>query len=439
MAAELPDIDDPVSYVIDDGEAIGPITLADIVRSIAAGERSTDCYVWWRGATQWMSFSANPRLIALLDDVTPPEVAQALDTVSEAEPDEEELPPVIIELAPEDSANRTAEMAIEGEEIIDLAEPAPVSAAGDISNATPVEEPVRVIDMTDAIDMTDTIDLTNSAIQLEEVSLDQISISDNSVLADVGARLEALASTTRYLQESTKLDRAGASPIEPAAHAGGPAHADEDIDLRSIDSSDDDEELPPVIIELPEDSSEVRASTNEARFDRMVRQTAHHERLLEQSERVRELLARTCGAAISRRGFSVDRRNELRGHYFLGFESGVDTRRIRLEISPAASVSGDSEQSVHVVMSWGRMAFDITEALRIVQAQLPVGDRRPGMISSDAELDTGSVSTRVELVWNVDEYVGNDYSIDREKLEGALDAALHALEQRWYELFIPAE
>ena len=402
------------SYVIDDGKAIGPIALVDIARSISNGERSDECYVWWRGATEWMPFNSDERLVMLL--------AGELDETEEvetAESEEEEMPPVIIELAPEAS-----------------------SAAGDISNdAIDVREVVEPAPL--VIDVTDTVDIRNSTTGVEEASLDSIAITENTVLANVGARLEALASSTRHLQESTKLDRAGASPVESPAHARGPVPGEEEIDLRSSDSSDssgdDGDQLPPVVIEFPDDPSEVRATTNEARFDRMVRQTIYHERLLEQSERVRELLARACRAAIGRHGFTVERRSDAGGHYYLGFENGVDTRRVHLEISPAASVSGDSEQNVHIVVSWGRMAFDITEALRIVQAQLPISDRRPGMISCDAELDNGSVSTRVELVWAMDSYVGNDYAIDHDKLEGSLDAILHALEQRWYELFIPAE
>lgn len=452
MAAELPDVDLNVSYVVDNGVAVGPIALSEIARSISDGERKPNAYIWWTGRGDWVPFNSDARLTALL---------AIEDGDIDGEDAEEELIPVEIELAPEASmAHVEEELSLAQEEPTVLAQEEPAQL-GELDDAADevidLDAPFSfragnvsgdVIDVrTPPIDESIGIGIASSLAEVDDEVFDSITITQNSVLTDVSARLDALASTTRHLQESTKLDRAGASPIvrpargEHPAHGNHPASGDAEIDLRSHDDEDDlgSDEKPPVVIDFPDEPSEVRASTLETRFDAMVRQTVQHERLLEQSERVRELLARACGAEISRQGFSVERRNELHGHYYLSFESGADTRRIRLEISPTWSVSGDSEQNIHLVVAWGRMAFDIDEALKVVQDQLPTSDRRPGTISSDAELDTGSVSTRVELVWAIDDYVGEDYSIDRDKLVGALDAALHCLEQRWYELFIPAE
>lgn len=396
VAAELPDIDHNVAYVVDDDVAVGPITLRAIAESISQGVRSVEAYVWWTGASDWIPFDSDDRLRELLPEQADLEVEEATFGVAEQT----------------DAAETTAESDTAE---IDLR----ASDESDEEELVPV-----VIEIADESSTT-VIDLRSSTPNEEEAPLDRISVAEDSVLASVGARLEALAAATLHAQTSTKLDRAGAPPLQR------PAHADEEIDLRGDNASG--------IADHADENSEIRNSTLETRFDAMVRQTVNHDRLLDQSERVRELLARACGAAISRQGFSVDRRNELRGHYYLSFDSSSDTRRIRLEISPAASVSGDSEQSVHVVMSWGRMAFDIDEALKVVHDQLPAAERRPGAISSDAELDTGSVSTRVELVWPIDDYIDDDYSIDRVGLENALAATQNALEQRWYELFIPAE
>ena len=44
---QLPDFDDPVSFVIDESEPVGPMPLGVIVASIRSGDRDPDSLVWW--------------------------------------------------------------------------------------------------------------------------------------------------------------------------------------------------------------------------------------------------------------------------------------------------------------------------------------------------------------------------------------------------------
>lgn len=67
MSSELPEIDNPNCYVVDHGEAVGPLVLREIVSSIAAGTRRQDVFVWWSGASEWVRFNAEPGLLKLLD------------------------------------------------------------------------------------------------------------------------------------------------------------------------------------------------------------------------------------------------------------------------------------------------------------------------------------------------------------------------------------
>lgn len=396
MAAELPDLDQPLSFVVDDGEAVGPMALDDIVDSMSTGARQTDAYVWWIGASEWVPFNSDDRLMALLAEADVP------DTAGEAS---EEVTEDDIDLVAAEALAGSDDEELNDEESTDV----------DIDLVQPFSFAVET--------------------PQEDADPGEILTESGSVLANVGARLDALAMATRSFQESSEVARGASHVAKPATmDPSGSLDLREDEEPRTLEAMPD-----PVVIEPAIESSAVQTSTHETTFDVLVRHTTHHERLNEQSERVRELLARACGAAISRQGYSVTRRTELHGHYFFGFESGADTRRINLEITPAKSVSGDTAHHIHFAMSWGRMAFDIDEALTVVQDQLPVADRRLGSISSDAELDTGSVSTRVDLILPLDDYVGNDYSIDRERLESSLGAIQHALETRWYELFIPAE
>lgn len=449
MSSDLPELDQEVSYVVVDGEALGPFALAEIADSIAQGRRPADSYVWWVGASEWVPFNSDEQLVALLlvndiaeeDDAASDEAAahdlgmpavpeQAAESAAETsiggavEDDrdnavEREQLPLVIDLTEEPATVEFAEVAV-GE--VTVAEERTVEEhtveeptvaehalleehtveAHTVETHTVEEEQVGAPDAR----VLDPAHLDTAA---ETIDLDEISTSAGSVLASVGARLEALASSTRHYQSSMKLDLAGAAPVDE----------------------------PEIVIE-PE-ISDARTSVLGNDFDAMVRRTAHYQRLAEQSERVRELLSRGCAAVISQQGYAVERRTELRGHYFLNFEHGADTRRMRLEITPAPSVSGDDLQYVSLTMTWGRMAFDIDEAMETLLAQPPVAEQSPGVISPDADLDNGTVSTRINLVASVETYIDDDFSIDRAALQADLQAVQHRLEHRWYELFIPAE
>ena len=447
MSADLPNTEQSVSYVVDDGEPSGPFALTEIARSIAAGERKPDCYVWWVGAHEWIAFNSDARLMLLLpgSDVgvgaeaempevpvesatdETPEVETAVSDV-EAEPTEITLPakidvveaeaePVVVEpvvVEPATTAFHAAPVESTEDELVDDEsvpdEPVEIDAL-ETELVESIAEPEPVVIAEPEIDLTE--EATPAV--AEVIELDEISLSENSVLASVSARLEALTSSTRHYQSSMKLDAAEAISVDTIAAP----------------------DIPDIVIE-PEPSG-TRTSVFGGEFDAIVRRTAQYQRLAEQSERIRELLSRACAAVISQHGYSVERRTELRGHYFLNFEHGLDTRQMRIEITPAPSVSGDESQYVSLAMTWGRLAFDIDEALETLLGQPPMANAGPGVISVDADLDNGSVSTRVNLVLPVDAYIGADFAIDRESLQDALAAIQHALEQRWYELFIPAE
>lgn len=334
MSSDLPHIEQNLSYVVDDGEAVGPLPLTEIARSIAAGERQEDAYIWWSGAQDWVLFKSNPELVAML--------ATAQEALAAAEQPAEVI-----------------------QEVVEVEGPA---------------EPVVV--------------------------------AENMALTSVSARLNALVSSTRRAQASGHPSVTTAGQFAELEEALHPTRTSEALDLREPGDSD---------------------------FDSMVQQTWSYERLGEHSARARELLAQACVLAMAARGFSVERRTSSHGKYFAVFDSVGDSRSLRLEIRPALSVSGSSSQRVRVAMSLGRKVDDVAGALDVVQGQLPTGERSTGEISSDIELDTCCVSTRVELVWRVDDYVVNDLVMNEPQLDRALNAVYEALDQRWHELFASAD
>lgn len=66
MENQLPDLDENVSFVVDAGAPVGPMAMREIIDSIRAGARAPDVLVWWAGASDWLSFSSDQRLIDLL-------------------------------------------------------------------------------------------------------------------------------------------------------------------------------------------------------------------------------------------------------------------------------------------------------------------------------------------------------------------------------------
>lgn len=69
MSNMLPDLDESVSFVVDQGSPVGPIPMRSIIDSIRSGERALDVLVWWAGAKDWIAFSNDPALLELLQDL----------------------------------------------------------------------------------------------------------------------------------------------------------------------------------------------------------------------------------------------------------------------------------------------------------------------------------------------------------------------------------
>ena len=99
MSNLLPDLDDSVSFVVDQGSPVGPIPMRSIIDSIRSGERAPDVLVWWAGATDWVSFSKDPGLVELLQELPatnqppPPPEAPLDESRSAEDPDAGEVFP----------------------------------------------------------------------------------------------------------------------------------------------------------------------------------------------------------------------------------------------------------------------------------------------------------------------------------------------------------
>ena len=171
------------------------------------------------------------------------------------------------------------------------------------------------------------------------------------------------------------------------------------------------------------------------RFEEMVRKSVSHQRRIEWVMRVDELLLSACITAIADSGFvAMDLTSRDSDHRVL-FDHNSDSRQVRLELSPVDTVTDHLGRHVRLGLSWGRVAQNIDEAFDTVERESVDDLIPPGVLTCDADMSSGIVSTHVELILAADDFVKDDYSVDRPSLDNSIAATLHALEARWHVLF----
>ncbi len=91
MDPQLPDLDEPISFAVDNGAQAGPLSMRSIVDSVRSGHRGRDTLIWWAEQPEWVPFSSVPGLLALVEqqpdeahsDPEPEPTQSALESVSE--------------------------------------------------------------------------------------------------------------------------------------------------------------------------------------------------------------------------------------------------------------------------------------------------------------------------------------------------------------------
>ena len=68
MSSELPDLDEAISFAVDNGAQAGPFSMRSIVDSVKQGQRLPSTLVWWAGEPDWVPFNSVPGLVALTQD-----------------------------------------------------------------------------------------------------------------------------------------------------------------------------------------------------------------------------------------------------------------------------------------------------------------------------------------------------------------------------------
>ena|GEM_PF-1856949 len=500
MLSELPDLDEDVSFVVDDGASTGPVPLRLIVASVMSGQRASNVLVWWAGATDWIQLDSHPDLVALLK---PPDVGTGLrGNVVEAPASdvEESSAAVAAEFAdPIVEQFVAAQQFVSPESSEPLESVEPVGDArvdevgddddGDMGGAFSFGLPIREAAAPAQDDATPAA-LTGlfssgareqgglSASEPQAPSPDALDaiMAARVSLESVGARIDALTSATRRTSAPEQQQDEASASIEDLdgglegltddresvliASVSSVEEATVDVETASVESNVStggswravEEHVPAedssvfeatdtdtdtdAVVDVPvanEVSTAHKALTE--RFEEMVRRSESHQRRIEWVMRVDELLLSACITAIADSDFvAMDLTSRESDHRVL-FDHNSDSRQVRLELSPVDTVSGHLGRHVRLGLSWGRAVGDIDSAFETVERE-SVGELiPPGVLTCETDMSTGVVSTHVELILAADDFVKDDYSVDRPSLDTSIAATLHALEEHWHVLF----
>jgi hypothetical protein len=250
-----------------------------------------------------------------------------------------------------------------------------------------------------------------------------------SSLETVGARIDALTSATRRAQQQ----------FVPRQHAG----TFEDPEAPPTDDLDGEPEPIPER-ESASDSGSwqvVDVPDLDERFAEMVTSSIERQRRLDWALRVDELLLSACITAVVDSGFVLlDLATRDSDHRAL-FDHNDDSRHVRLEISPLSPLNAAGDpigRHVRLSVAWGREVADADAAFQVVRSEVTDDESAPGTFTCEMNMVSSSASICVDLIWKADEFVTMDHNVDRAALDASMAAILHALEQRWHELFVAA-
>ncbi|MGI9605481.1 MAG: GYF domain-containing protein [Acidimicrobiales bacterium] len=92
MTIEPPDLDEPISFTVDDGAQAGPFSMRSIIDSIRMGDRLPTTLVWWAGQPEWVSFTSVSALMGLLSELPATNQPPPPEATEMPEPEDHEDP-----------------------------------------------------------------------------------------------------------------------------------------------------------------------------------------------------------------------------------------------------------------------------------------------------------------------------------------------------------
>ena len=139
----------------------------------------------------------------------------------------------------------------------------------------------------------------------------------------------------------------------------------------------------------------------------------------------------------------IDLTSDGRNHY-VRFENPGDRSRTTIAITHLTPDAVQGEVLGHhasVVIGWGQRVANASNVVNALKQEWKSGlvqSPEPGTVTVDGDLTSGYAYTQIDLIWSLEDFVSNDYSVDTERLTQCVRAAVHSLRKYWYGRFTPA-
>ncbi len=151
------------------------------------------------------------------------------------------------------------------------------------------------------------------------------------------------------------------------------------------------------------------------------------------NERMDDLLVGGVIASCVEAGYLLIDLSSDGVHHYLRFEQLPSKHRLIFELTNltedmvSARVLG---RHARVVIGYGQMVNNVKAAWQILKAEFKSGfldATEPGVITCDADLDTGYVYAQVPLLLDLDQYFGQGYQVNYALLQQHLNATAQSL------------
>ncbi len=152
-----------------------------------------------------------------------------------------------------------------------------------------------------------------------------------------------------------------------------------------------------------------------------------------QNERMDDLLVGAVIASCVEVGYSLIDLNSDGVHHYLRFEDLPTKQRLIFELKNltenivSAKVLG---RHARVIIGYGQMVDNVRSAWQILKSEFKSGfldPTEPGVITCDADLDTGYVYAQVPLLLDLDQYFGQGFEVNYGLLQKHIDATKQSL------------
>ena len=148
-----------------------------------------------------------------------------------------------------------------------------------------------------------------------------------------------------------------------------------------------------------------------------------------------DLTSGTGAVAVSAAGSS---------NHYLRFEDPATRARTTIALAHLTADPASAEVLGHharVEIGWGQRVASPGQVIQAIKQEIQgnlIQSAEPGMVSIDGDVASGYAYTQIDLIWALEEFVSDDYSVDHDRLRRHIDAVTHSLQKYWYGRFEPA-